>query len=325
MLVMATSLESAAVRANQLAEQEVGAGETDVGEETVVEFHEVLPGALPLDRLAPRAQACLEGVAETGPDRTRADHHGLRACDLRRLVLRRPLPGRHAENRANCCSPLSADERHAIALPFSATPSLCRHAGHAHAFVEAFALRQIDRVGADDLGAQLGDGELRCEKQAGIGRLGRPPPAARQAPTRRPGRNGRAPFGLISTDLRRLSAREPLVRDRCRQTDEKVPEEEERIARTEPHRFRDMGPGLARPPEENFIKPEIGVGHGEIALQADGELELAQRTFGRAHCEQDRAIGDSVRRRCPAPAPAPLSPLPRPRGSARHGRRTCTC
>jgi len=68
--------------------------------------------------------------------------------------------------------------------------------------------------------------------------------------------------------------------------DEKVPEKKERIARTEPHRFRDMGLGLARSPEEDLHQPEIGVSGSETGLQADGELELAQRTFGRAHCEQ---------------------------------------
>jgi hypothetical protein len=34
------------------------------------------------------------------------------------------------------------------------------------------------------------------------------------------------------------------------------------------------------------------VRQGEIALQTDGQLEFAQRTFGCAHREQDRPIGD---------------------------------
>ena len=63
--------------------------------------------------------------------------------------------------------------------------------------------------------------------------------------------------------------------------DEKVPSEEERIARTEPHRFHDMGPGLARPTEQDLHQPEIGVCYGELAIQADGEPEL--ETAGLVH------------------------------------------
>jgi hypothetical protein len=69
-----------------------------------------------------------------------------------------------------------------------------------------------------------------------------------------------------------------------RKTDEQVPSEKERIARTEPHRVLDMGARLARPPEEKLHQPEIGVCYGEVAVEADGELEFAQRVFGRAHC-----------------------------------------
>jgi hypothetical protein len=43
------------------------------------------------------------------------------------------------------------------------------------------------------------------------------------------------------------------------ETYEKVPSEEQWIARTEPHRFLDMGAGLACPPEEKLHQPKIGV------------------------------------------------------------------
>jgi hypothetical protein len=71
----------------EVAEQDVSAGKADVVEEMVVEFHEVLAGALRLDRLTPclqayLAQACLEGVAEPGPGNRRTDHRELLACDL---------------------------------------------------------------------------------------------------------------------------------------------------------------------------------------------------------------------------------------------------
>jgi hypothetical protein len=71
----------------EVAEQDVSAGKADVVEEMVVEFHEVLAGALRLDRLAPclqayLAQARLEGVAEPGPGSRRTDHRELLACDL---------------------------------------------------------------------------------------------------------------------------------------------------------------------------------------------------------------------------------------------------
>jgi hypothetical protein len=74
-------------------------------------------------------------------------------------------------------------------------------------------------------------------------------------------------------------------------TDEKVPLEEERIARTEPHRFLDMGAGLARLPKEELHQPDIGACHGEIAVEADGEVEFAQRPFRRTHREQDGSVG----------------------------------
>ena len=49
-------------------------------------------------------------------------------------------------------------------------------------------------------------------------------------------------------------------------TDEKVPSEEERIARAEPYRFFDMGAGFVCPAKEKLHQPEIGVRHGEIAV-----------------------------------------------------------
>jgi hypothetical protein len=44
-------------------------------------------------------------------------------------------------------------------------------------------------------------------------------------------------------------------------------------------------------PEEERHQPDIGVRHGEIAVEANGEREFAQRPFRRAHCEQDGPIG----------------------------------
>src|ERR1700720_3484743 len=49
-------------------------------------------------------------------------------------------------------------------------------------------------------------------------------------------------------------------------TDEKVPSEEERIARTEPYRFFDMGASFACPPGEKLHQPEISMRYGEIAV-----------------------------------------------------------
>jgi hypothetical protein len=51
-----------------------------------------------------------------------------------------------------------------------------------------------------------------------------------------------------------------------------------------------MGVGIVGSPKRELHLPEIGVGRREIAVEADGELELAQCTLGRAHRVQDGPV-----------------------------------
>src|SRR5262245_31179776 len=59
-----------------------------------------------------------------------------------------------------------------MSSPLSATSAL-RHAGDSQAFVQPLALREIDRICADDLGPQPVDGETGRQAQADLGSLRR--------------------------------------------------------------------------------------------------------------------------------------------------------
>src|SRR5271156_2519226 len=64
------------------------------------------------------------------------------------------------------------------------------------------------------------------------------------------------------------------------ETDEKVPLEEERIARTKPHRLLDMSAGLASPPEQKLHHPDICVRYREIASRLIARLSSRSARSG---------------------------------------------
>src|SRR4051794_13502107 len=119
-----------------------------------------------------------------------------------------------------------------------------------------------------------------------------PPRAVRRGPVRRQDKMGVPPVRVYLDRLAQAldSANYPSETN-IGETDEKMPLEEKRIARAEPHCFLDMGPGLLRPSEQELHHADIGVCYGETAVQVDGDVELAQRTFRRAHRKQDGPIG----------------------------------
>jgi hypothetical protein len=143
------------------------------------------------------------------------------------------------------------------------------------ALIEEFALRQVYRVVAYRLRVVFGDGEIGRESPGGGAHFSCFPeqPGKRQ-------RGGQSELGEspIRVDFDRFAQAAQRVNHTSEidvgETHEQVPSEKERIARTEPHRVLDVGAGVARPTEEKLHQPEIGVCYGELAVQADGELEL---------------------------------------------------
>ena len=133
--------------------------------------------------------------------------------------------------------------------------------------IEVLALRQIHRVVAYRFGAVFGDGEIGRESPGDGADLGglREQPGKRQ----RTGQDelGEAP---VRVDLDRFAhALDPANHSPeidVGKTDEKVPSEEERISRTEPYRFFDMGASFACPTEEKLHQPEISMRYREIAV-----------------------------------------------------------
>src|SRR5215467_13927452 len=149
------------------------------------------------------------------------------------------------------------------------------------------ALRKEHRVVTHCFGAELGDGEMGSETLgdgADFGGLGEAPAKCQRA---RQHEVGVSPVGV---DFDRLAqaldpaSNAPAIN--IGKADEKMPLEEEWIARVEPHCFLDMSAGLARPPEKKLHHPEVGMGHGEMAIKTDGDLEFAQRALGHTHPEQ---------------------------------------
>src|SRR5580693_2110322 len=79
------------------------------------------------------------------------------------------------------------------------------------------------------------------------------------------------------------------------QTDDKEPVREERIARAQADRLRDMRLGLLRSSQVELHEPGVDVRLGKIPIEANGELELTKRLLGQAHGEQYGATAEMHR------------------------------
>jgi len=121
---------------------------------------------------------------------------------------------------------------------------------------EMLALCEERRIVTPRFGAELGDREMGRETPgdgAHFGRLRKQPGKAERA--------GQDEMGMspVRIDLDHLAQALDAVNHSPEidigETDKKMPLEEERIARTEPHRFLDMGASLVRRPSKSFMTP----------------------------------------------------------------------
>src|SRR6516162_903074 len=137
------------------------------------------------------------------------------------------------------------------------------------------ALRKVYRVVARRPGAEPGDGEIGHQTPADRTDFGGlcEQPGKRQYSSQ--DELGESP---IRIDLDRFAqALDPVNHPpeiHLAYTHEEVPMKEERVARAQTHRLRDMAAGVAGPSKRELHLPEIGVGCREIGVQANGELEL---------------------------------------------------